>query len=546
MDAKELLLKLASEKEYHNNPELWTTESKGISFNKLTWKNESHSNLNFLYGFWIGNDFDHVNFENCAIDSEVSDSTFKSGNFTKCIFRASNSNVVFENVKFEDSTLEGEFLKSQLKNVEFNNSRLNGTLQAKTENVTFKNCGFKHGFFKGNFSKVRFIDSDLRNLDFDKCNLENAVFQNCKFGGTFFGGCKLINVNLKNVQFIGYTLLSGADLSGSDFSGSVIFDTYFEKMKAVGTNFESLRLNQKMYFDKCDLSFSKFRNAYLKDTEFNNVNIEGTDFTGADLRGVVFKNSLNADKAIFKDVITDEHTKLPDIISGTTLSNTSQPAVAATSVSLTKEDFIKKFGALTILEGPDELMKDCTWLPEGEDEDLSTDEWPVMVEGSYYNWGFFPSHIDPLNTEFNWAGLAADLEFAAKLGKTLKGTYQSSEADVPYFPFVLPAPAGTESSADDFPEMLGLSEELEGFLEEVAMDEEIAFVEEYYEDELDEYFDSHQIKIYKKAGKMLDEYVDAPVKFELRGDLAVSIPVFHVGKSKHGNFVGVFSVMVET
>ncbi len=451
------------------------------------------------------------------------------------IYRSHLSNVTFTDTKIEFCCFEKEGDKLAFHNCQLHNSDIKG----KFKNIVFNKSKIKSTYFTGEFDSVTFIDCKIESIWFKEgTTVNNLVMENSIIRDAILDNVKLPGANFRNARFAGNVNLSKTDISGADFTNALIDHSLIQKVKAIGTVFDSMKFN-KYEFKDTDLRQATFRKANLKGLEFIKVNLEGTDFTSADLRGTVFKNCINGEKAVFTGVKTDEKTQLP----GSTPEKLVKPKGTK---SLDKSAFINKHGEIKEDTYLNELLNQCTYLPGESDDDLPYEEWPKIFNGQFYNIGFFRNDINLDTIELDWGKLSKDLELAKKLEKLLEGTCESSDSDISYSGFVLPVPFDMDFDVLDGMGMEEDNEELDNAVELEYIDEDNAFIENYDEEELEEYFSKGALKAFKKAGAFMQKNLTDVSWYLIRTETQIVFPVIRVGRSATGNFVGVFATRTET
>lgn len=137
-------------------------------------------------------------------------------------------------------------------------------------------------------------DELLDRTDYDRFDLSQSEIRRADLALGHFEGA--------NFRF--------CDLRGANMSGAFFESTNFAWASLAGANLAGADLTLAALIG-ADLRDVDFSSAQLMAANFDDAFIAGATFHGADLRGVVMDSVVGAEEAFFRNVITDEQTRLP-------------------------------------------------------------------------------------------------------------------------------------------------------------------------------------------------------------------------------------------
>ena len=129
---------------------------------------------------------------------------------------------------------------------------------------------------------LRFADfsgTQIREGQFGAAYLEQARFRRTVIGNSHFSGLANDAVELPFAPAEGLDVWH-TQMAGTDFAGSVIFDTDFRAVNAIGARFDYTLL-QNVDFTEASLSASTFRNAIIGDITIANADVRSVEFDDA-------------------------------------------------------------------------------------------------------------------------------------------------------------------------------------------------------------------------------------------------------------------------
>lgn len=231
-------------------------------------------------------------------------------------------------------------------------------------------------------------------------------------------------------------------------------------------------------------------------------------------------------------------------------------------MTLTRDAFLHKHGPIRLAEEVDRRFARLR-QPHFENGEWDTIErkGPKILDGRFYNVGYFPEGEDPAAMDHDWEALDASMTLAAEFAARLKagGCYTlQSEGDAPYFPFVSSTCVRKRQLDFDLlrarlPEALEAAYS-EGVLREnYSRDIQVASGNYrrcvFWQDSLDGAYASdlspEAYQAYRQVSDRMRAELEVPLEVTFYSDF-IEFPVLYGGVDLHGNFVGVLTSRVWT
>ncbi len=232
---------------------------------------------------------------------------------------------------------------------------------------------------------------------------------------------------------------------------------------------------------------------------------------------------------------------------------------------MTKEEFIRKHGEIKVNEEQDNhfatlkhpVYKDGTWKRYSV-KGMGT----KILDGTFYNIGYFGSNANPLKMSHNWEALDYAIDFTQKITNILRENdclALSSEGDADFFPFIFTT-LDNEGFPDDDALQIAQPKEVADAYANGEMRKSYSIVPEAFDLEDNEcifWDDEHNDNILSDLGDgaCYNAYKEASdlIKAELTNISCIHyyedytrFPAVYGGKDKYGHFIGVITSLVWT
>ncbi|HMV79229.1 MAG TPA: hypothetical protein PKA14_14955 [Leptospiraceae bacterium] len=231
---------------------------------------------------------------------------------------------------------------------------------------------------------------------------------------------------------------------------------------------------------------------------------------------------------------------------------------------MTKEEFKKKHGEIRISERQNsyfERLKHPVFV-NGVWKKRHSAEGKKILDGTFYNIGYFGSRVNPAETEHNWEALDYAIGFTESISDILKENEclaLSSEGDAEFFPFIFTT-LDSEGYPDDNAMQADQPKDVaEAYAKKVIrksyscvptayalQDNECVFWEDDFDEDIHEDLDSEtKYNAYKKVSDIMKKELTGICSVHYYEDY-VSFPAVIGGKDRFGNFIGLITSLVWT
>ncbi|MCP5016338.1 MAG: pentapeptide repeat-containing protein [Ketobacter sp.] len=280
--------------------------SSGLIFAHSNLNSVSFENSEFrLFEFYFDDDTDKCwNFK--SLSSDIASAVCHNDPTSNLNFSGLKAfGSKFENVHISNSNFE-------------NISSLNGINPIDSDNPAYDT---NFDFINVKLKEVSFQDSNLRSsnfinfhhygVTFERSDLSNSTFKNGDLSFTNFRRSNLRNAKLINVEF--GTITSARDSKGNHFeniSNNTFLGANMEGMvfknSNIGASFNNVSLVGSAFICSRIIS-STFKNSDLRNVDFSNTTIEGTNFIGAkNLNVAAFSSTIGLISSLLPHNILDE------------------------------------------------------------------------------------------------------------------------------------------------------------------------------------------------------------------------------------------------
>jgi uncharacterized protein YjbI with pentapeptide repeats len=175
---------------YKTNIKLTNSNCENTSFEKVGISDSQNNNLQnlslsysyFSSTFFVNNEFEKINIDNCNIKLDLNNShidLLENINFSNCEFHDDFSNVKkIKDCKFLNCNLSVRNESLKINNTEFNQSQIKNLIIDVGFNLKFEFCKF-YGLLNGNYEATSFLHSELTKVkvtsSFDKVSFRNSI-----------------------------------------------------------------------------------------------------------------------------------------------------------------------------------------------------------------------------------------------------------------------------------------------------------------------------------------------------------------------------------
>jgi uncharacterized protein YjbI with pentapeptide repeats len=463
------------------------------------------------------------------------------------LYNADLSEVALDGAKLRQAGLTQVVLKrARLSHVDLTEAQLTdcSAAGASFEDVTFD----KAELLTVDFTQARFRRCSFKRTSFEECSLVEAIFEDCQFNETKFTDVKLDRARLAGITFQGGHWMT-CQLDGANLREARLIKLETYEIKAADVDF-SLVEAPKHAFSDCKLERANFAGANLAGgaisacalagASFREANIVGTDLSEQELAGVDLTGAKYDRKTRFPEGFD------PAAAGAVLVSSARTPRKRGAMI---RAEFEKRWGKPKLeAEANDALAQARVPLPK-----LPAAKRPPMFDGCFYNVGYYRLGSSPDSDEYDWEKLSTALELGGELAGLLQGQFESSNQDVPYFPFVLAPSVSQEATWESIEplEALGVHPWFDEAPQDVVwqeddIDPENAFVQRDEDDDSDvsDYYSSDALDAYKKATRWMHQQLEGTQRISLEG--ADKHPIFWVGRTPDGLHVGLFTLRDDT
>ncbi|MGC9357935.1 MAG: hypothetical protein ACP5GX_08715 [Anaerolineae bacterium] len=217
----------------------------------------------------------------------------------------------------------------------------------------------------------------------------------------------------------------------------------------------------------------------------------------------------------------------------------------------TKADFLRRFGPVRPLDALNDRWRECR-IPCRDYPDCDP-----MFTGQFWTSGYYRPGEDPISDDLPWCDIAKDVELSHALAARLYDYVLSSDTDSPYFPCFFRISHCVDFGAT-FKALLGWRVDPE--FEQSRFWDDIKvrplpprdrpggtdfFWDPLDSDVVNEYFGTEELLALRETTTTMRENL-TDLRYIAFPEAYVSYPVFWLGRTAHGSWVGLWALRVDT